>query len=505
MTIGLAAHPLPNGWAETPLIDIVSHRSGNSKLIKGKLHSAPGPQLVPAYSASGQDVWCEDAEHDGDAVIVSAVGARCGKAFKASGHWSAIANTHIVWPDQGTLLNSFLWYLINNEDFWIKSGTAQPFVKVRHSFERTIGLPPVPEQARIVQAIESYFTRLDDAVATLERVQRNLNRYRASVLKAAVEGRLVTTEAELARAEGRDYEPASVLLERILAERRRRWEEAELAKMKAKGKAPKNDKWKAKYTVPVAPDADDLPELPEGWCWARTEQCVYSQVGHAFKSGDFIEDGVRLLRGDNIGHGELRWDRARRKCIHSDALSMHPHLHLAADDIVLAMDRPLISTGLKIANVRSTDLPALLVQRVIRLRPAVHRDYFLLNLHSEPFMRHLSTEAKGGGVPHVSEGQIKDYCFPLPPLAEQERISLEVERLVSNALDSIAVVDVSVRRCSRLRQSTLKWAFEGRLVDQDPSDEPAARLLERIQVERESANGQPRRSPRRPRARSPKA
>ena len=83
----------------------------------------------------------------------------------------------------------------------------------------SVVVPPVQEQHRIVEAIESYFTRLDDAVATLERVQRNLNRCRASVLKAAVDGRLVPTEAELARAEGRDYESASVLLERFKAER----------------------------------------------------------------------------------------------------------------------------------------------------------------------------------------------------------------------------------------------------------------------------------------------
>ena len=141
-----------------------------------------------------------------------------------------------------------------------------------------------PEQHRIVEAIESYFTRLDDAVATLERVQRNLKRYRASVLKAAVEGRLVPTEAELARAEGRDYEPASVLLERILAERRRRWEEAELAKMKAKGKTPKDDKWKAKYKEPVAPDTSNLPDLPEGWCWATVEQ-----LASTVATGDFVK------------------------------------------------------------------------------------------------------------------------------------------------------------------------------------------------------------------------
>lgn len=116
-----------------------------------------------------------------------------------------------------------------------------------------VGIPPVREQLRIVEAIESYFTRLDDAVATLERVQRNLKRYRASVLKAAVEGRLVPTEAELARAEGRAYEPASVLLERIPAERRRRWYETSR---------------RGKYEEPLTLDTTQLPELPEGWCWA---------------------------------------------------------------------------------------------------------------------------------------------------------------------------------------------------------------------------------------------
>ncbi|HEY6728168.1 MAG TPA: hypothetical protein VI197_29365 [Polyangiaceae bacterium] len=90
--------------------------------------------------------------------------------------------------------------------------------------------------------IETQVSRLDAAVAGLKRVQANLKRYRASVLKAAVEGRLVRTEAELAKAEGRAFEPASVLLARILKERRARWETAELAAMKAKGKLSKDSK-----------------------------------------------------------------------------------------------------------------------------------------------------------------------------------------------------------------------------------------------------------------------
>ena len=114
---------------------------------------------------------------------------------------------------------------------------------------------------------------LDASVAALKRVQANLKRYRASVLKAACEGRLVPTEAELARAEGRDYEPADRLLERILAERRARWEAQE--------------KRRGKYKEPVAPDTSDLPELPEGWVWAISlDQLTNYRSGTAICQAD---------------------------------------------------------------------------------------------------------------------------------------------------------------------------------------------------------------------------
>jgi type I restriction enzyme, S subunit len=105
-----------------------------------------------------------------------------------------------------------------------------------------------------------------------------LKRYRASVLKAACEGRLVPTEAELAKAEGRDYEPADRLLSRILKKRRAKWEADQLAKMKAQGKTPKDNKWRLKYEEPAAPDATQLPESLEGWMWTtipKGTQCQH--------------------------------------------------------------------------------------------------------------------------------------------------------------------------------------------------------------------------------------
>ncbi len=172
------------------------------------------------------------------------------------------------------------------------SGTAIKRIILRRIKETKVPIAPMLDQKRIVQSIESNLTKLDAAVAALKRVKSNLKRYRASVLKAAVEGRLVPTEAELARKEGRDYEPASKLLERILKERRRRWEEAELEKLKAKGKISKTtileqtalggDKkhlWKAKYKEPKSPDTTNLPELPEGWCLASVYQLARHRLG----------------------------------------------------------------------------------------------------------------------------------------------------------------------------------------------------------------------------------
>lgn len=163
----------------------------------------------------------------------------------------------IVFPKQDNLNNAYLKYFLNQWEFASFATRLNAGDRPRVDFSQLsnypLPLPPLPEQRRIVAEIERHFTRLDASVAALRRAQANLKRYRASVLKDACEGRLVPTEAELARSEGREYEPASVLLERILAERRARWEFQE--------------KRRGKYKEPSA-----LPQLPEGWVWASLEQ-----------------------------------------------------------------------------------------------------------------------------------------------------------------------------------------------------------------------------------------
>jgi len=358
--------------------------------------------------------------------------------------------------------------------------------------EIEIPLAPDRERLSIVEAIESYLTRLDDAMATLERVQRNLKRYRVSVLKAAVEGRLVPTEAELARAEGREYEPASVLLERILVERRHRWEEAELAKMKAKGKVPKNDNWKHKYVEPAAPDTSELPELPVGWCWTSWSQIGSSQNGRPFPSNQYCRDGVRLLRPGNLhASGRIEWNQKNTRCMPETWEEEFPEFLVGANELVINLTAQSLKDEF-LGRVCMTEANecCLLNQRIGRLTPVFISPRFVLWwLKSPMFRAYVDGLNKGSLIQHMFTSQLDLFTFPMPPLAEQARIVGEIERLIG--VQELVEKDIlqNIFRIPRLSQAVLSSAFEGRLVDQDPCDEPADVLLERIRAERAASQG----------------
>lgn len=180
-------------WEETTFGSVIRHHAGNSTLIKGKLSSIEATGRFPAYSASGQDVWCDRYEFEGDAIVVSAVGSRCGKAFRASGKWCAIANTHVVWPNATKIDIRLLAYFLNDEDFWQKSGTGQPFVLFTKTFARPLRLPKLPEQT----AIALVLTDMDTELAGLEQ-----RREKTRALKQAMMQELLTGRTRLVGPQG---------------------------------------------------------------------------------------------------------------------------------------------------------------------------------------------------------------------------------------------------------------------------------------------------------------
>ena len=356
-----------------------------------------------------------------------------------------------------------------------------------------VPIPPKPEQVRLLSELESYLSRLDAATASLERVQAKLKAYRASVLKAAVEGRLVPTEAERARSEGRDYEPASVLLDRILKERRRRWEEAELARLTKSGKPPKDDKWKAKYEEPAAPDTSKLPKLPEGWCWARAEQI-----------SEFITKGTTPAKSEMcLNKGRIPYIKVYNLLFDGsidfarDPTFIEEDVHRGflersicfPNDVLMNIVGPPLG---KVAVVPATFPEWNINQAIARYRPltGLAPYYLAAVLLGDQALQWAESRAKATvGQFNLTLEIARDIPIPIAPEIEQQRIVDEVARQLSAAAAVSADVAANVVRCSRLRQSILKWAFEGKLVDQDPHDEPAEELLARIRAERAAAPG----------------
>jgi len=382
----------------------------------------------------------------------------------------------------------------------LQSGSTRKRISKSNLSTIPLPVPPAAEQRAIVEALDSYLTRLDAATEGLKRVEANLKRYRASVLKAAVEGKLVPTEAELAKKEKREFEPASVLLERILKERRHRWEQAELAKMRAKGEVPKNDKWKEKYEEPATPDTSELPELPEGWCWASLDQLAVVQGGiQKGKARDRSEvlRQVPYLRVANVQRGQLDLNEVKMIGATEDEIRQ---LRLEVGDILFneGGDRDKLGRGW----VWNGEIDECIHQNhVFRARLTstdVLPKYVSWYANSTGQQYFFDEGKQTTNLASLNSTKLKQLPIPLAPRAEQEAIGSEVERLLSDVSAGEQAVQINTRRMSILRQSILRWAFEGKLVDQDPNDEPASVLLERIRGERESS--QPVKTPKPERA-----
>lgn len=189
-------------------------------------------------------------------------------------------------------------------------------------------------------------------------------------------------------------------------------------------------------------------------------------AGFAFKSKGYTEDqsAMRLLRGDNIIPGAVRWEGAKYWPI--DDCEAYEKFQLRADDVLIAMDRTWIKAGIKYAVLSDEDVPSLLVQRVARLRCLASLDthFLALLIGSKSFERYVLSIQTGTGVPHISPTQIKDFEFPLPDIGKQADI---VERLLTVRNGSSELSESYSRKLQDmgdLRQSLLQKAFAGELT-----------------------------------------
>jgi type I restriction enzyme S subunit len=319
-----------------------------------------------------------------------------------------------------------------------------------------IPLPPLPEQQRIVTKIEELFTRLDAGVEALKKIKAQIKRYRQAVLWDAFQGKLTQEWREAHKGE---LEPASILLERIKEERR------------------KNARGKYRELPPL--DTSDLPDLPEGWVWTRLgevvetvektypkakpdDEFIYIDIASIDSKQQRIVQPKRYL-------GKEAPSRARQLVRSGDILFSTVRTYLKNVAVVNELyDGQIASTGFT----------------VIRSYSSIVSKLVFCWVQTEAFLNPLTEIQRGTSYPAVRDSDVFAQSIPFPPLPEQHKIVEEIERRLSVADEIEKTVDQSLKQAGRLRQSILKRAFEGKLVPQDPTDEPAQKLLERIKEEK---------------------
>lgn len=350
-----------------------------------------------------------------------------------------LLNQHIfkVVPDEKVVTKKFLFYTLKEAIAeMVKSehlhGSTMKHINRGPFLAHRVSVPPLKVQQQVVAEIEKQFSRLDEAVANLLRVKANLKHYKASVLRAAAEGRLVSTEAELARREGRSYETGEQLRQRILDTHR-------------------NQEKRPRKSNAFEATMGDTPPLPEGWSW--------SSIGELAEVGT----GATPNRSNEEywDHGDVPWvtsavvnfdyvdkpsEFVTHRALSETNLTLYP-----AGTLLIAMYGEGKTRG-KCAELR---IPATTNQALAAVQAhAQVRDY--LRHFLELNYQEMRKVASGGVQPNLNLSLVRSVAVPLPPLAEQRRIVAEVDRHISIIRGAETALQITLQRAQVLRQAVLQ-------------------------------------------------
>jgi len=344
----------------------------------------------------------------------------------------------------------FYFHYLISEEFRKKAktqmkGTAgQLRVSTDYLQNVMVPVPPLNEQKRIVAKIEELFSLVDSAKENLEKTKILLKQYRQSILKHAFEGKLVPQDP--------NDEPASVLLEKIKKEN------------------------------PNFQESEILFDIPNNWMWIRIDNiCSKINDGTHYSPHNDSHGEIPYITAKNIRPNKIDMTNITyvSKKIHDEIYS---RCNPVRGDILYTKDGTIGYSA-----VNEFDFEFSLLSSVSLIKPTKNLvvPYFLSHyLNSPANYYRLTGKITGTALRRIILQRIKEIPVPLCPLNEQKRIVAKIEESFSIIEKNEKLVDSLLLQYSQIKNSILKQAFEGKLVPQDPNDEPAQILLERIQQER---------------------
>ncbi|MCL4263897.1 MAG: restriction endonuclease subunit S [Anaerolineae bacterium] len=448
-TNGTEERPLPDGWTWTTIGEITEPERDRvspqdfAELpflgmddIETQTMRLLGTKSSSEMRSLAEHFWPDD-------VLYGSLRPYLNKVYRPDFEGLCSAE-FIVFRKTPQLISKYLQYFLNQWSFVAfinKQNTGdRPRVKFGQMADYPFPLAPLDEQERIVAEIEKQFTRLDQAVAGLRRLQNNLARYKASVLKAACDGRLVPQDP--------NDEPAADLLARILAERRAQWQAAHPGK-------------KYQEAVGVG-DTAVLPKLPEGWIWASIGYLFDVKVGAtpSRKKPEYWNGDIPWVSSGEIAFGRISKTRETitTEGLNNSSVKLNPK-----GTVLLAMIGEGKTRGqaaiLEMAATNNQNAAAILCADSPIMSEWVF--YWLMAKYEE-----TRQGGSGGMQPALNSVLVRAISIAVPPLAEQKRIVAEVERRLSVVTATEQAIATNLARAERLRQSILHRAFTGQLVSQ---------------------------------------
>lgn len=469
----MSGEALPSGWVEAALGDVVRLDMGQSPDGEATNTTGNGLPLIggAADLREGEVVATRHTDaptkvsEPGDLILcIRATIGKLAVGREAYCLGRGVAGIRALSAVHQDFVRHFL---VHSTPALAGLGTGSTFVQVDKKTLTDFGIPvpPLPEQRRIVAKLDELRARSRKAREALDEVPALLDKLKQSVLAAAFRGDL-TAEWRAAQPPG-SVEPASVLLDRIRAERRRRWEQTN----------PKK-----KYVEPEPVDTEGLPDLPEGWCWSRLEDLTPADASIVYgiiQPGPHMPDGVPFVRPADIKDSKVVFSDLPRTS--PEIAEDYRRAALEPGDVVFSIVGTIGKWIIAGEELRGANI----TQSSVRLRPArpLTPLFFVYVLAAPVLTAQIHKLLFGNAVQRLNVDHVRKLVVPVPPTAEWSAI----EAKVSAALEAVgrlkAAMGSTGSELGSLDQSILAKAFRGELVPQDPNDEPAENLLTRIKAE----------------------